>query len=270
MSATTPSTRPAPNDDMVLDVSGTPRTAFARLVKVELRKSWDTRAGRSLLGAIVFLTAAIMTIFFFAAESSDRVFGNFIGIAATPQGFLLPVLGIMLVTSEWSQRTAMVTFALEPSRTRVIAAKTVAALILGLGAFVAALVVGVVGTAVGGADGGFDGLKASTVLLFLALQLVTVLQGLAYGLILLNTPAAIVTFFVLPIASSIIFELVSGLRDIAPWIDLGTAQTPLFETFEAGLSLSGEEYAQLGTTTVIWILVPFVIGWIRVMRAELK
>ena len=49
-------------------------------------------------------------------------------------------------------------------------------------------------------------------LLFLALQLLTVLQGLAYGLILLNTPAAIVIFFVLPIASSIVFGLVPALR----------------------------------------------------------
>ncbi len=36
---------------------------------------------------------------------------------------LLPVLGIMLVTSEWGQRTAMVTFALEPRRRRVVWAK---------------------------------------------------------------------------------------------------------------------------------------------------
>ena len=41
---------------------------------------------------------------------------DFVGIANFISGFLLPVLGIMLVTSEWSQRTAMVTFTLEPHR----------------------------------------------------------------------------------------------------------------------------------------------------------
>ena len=81
----------------------------------------DTRAGVWLLGLTVFVTAAFMVIFFFVADSEDRIFGNFIGIAATPQGFVLPVLGILLITSEWGQRTAMVTFALEPSRTKVIA-----------------------------------------------------------------------------------------------------------------------------------------------------
>ena len=43
---------------------------------------------------------------------------------------LLPVLGIMSVTSEWSQRTAMVTFTLEPSRSRFLAAKFVGTLIV--------------------------------------------------------------------------------------------------------------------------------------------
>lgn len=259
----------APATPSQLDVSGTPRTTFTRLVGVELRKSADTRAGRWLLGAIVGVTAIIMVIFFAVANSDERLFGSFIAIASTPQGFLLPVLGILLVTSEWSQRTAMVTFALAPSRSKVIAAKTVAALILGFGAFFAAILIAGLATLAGGADGGFEGLELKIFLLFLGLQLFTIIQGLAYGLILLNTPAAIVTFFVLPVASSLVFNLVSGLRDIAPWVDLGTAQSVLFTSFE-GAGLTGEEYARLGTTTVIWIVVPFVIGWFRVLRAEVK
>jgi ABC-2 type transport system permease protein len=252
-----------------LDVSGTPRVPFTRLVGVEIRKMYDTRAGLWLLGMIVGITAAIMVVFFFVADAPDRIFANFIGIAATPQGFLLPVLGILLVTSEWGQRTAMVTFALEPSRTRVILAKVVAALLFGLAAFVAALVIAALCTLVGGADGGFADLSASVFLLFLALQLLTVLQGMAYGLIFLNTPAAIVTFFVLPIASSIVFSLVPALRDNAAWFDLGTAQQPLFEA-SAGFDVTGEQYGQLATTALIWIVLPFVLGWFRVMRAELK
>ena len=197
---------------MTLDVSGTKPVPFTRLTAVELRKMADTKAGLWLLGLIVGITAVFMVIFFFVADSEDRIFSNFIGIASTPQGFLLPVLGILLVTSEWSQRTAMVTFALEPSRARIILAKVVAAVLLGGGAFVAAVVIGMLGTLVGGSDDGFEGLKISVFLLFLALQLLSVLQGVAYGLILLNTPAAIVAFFVLPIASSIVFSLVSGTQ----------------------------------------------------------
>ena len=252
---------------MTLDVTNTTRTPFTRLVGVELRKSWDTRAGRWLLGAIVLFTLGIMAIFFAVADSDERVFGNFIGIAATPQGFLLPVLGILLVTSEWSQRTAMVTFALEPSRTKVIGAKVTAALIFGAASFVVAVILASLCTLLGGADGGFEGLKFGDFGTFFLLQEFTILQGLAYGLILLNTPAAIVVFFVLPIASSIIFELVSWLDKVKAWLDLGTAQMPLFES---EINLTGQEWAQLGTTTLIWIVIPFVLGWIRVMRAEVK
>jgi ABC-2 type transport system permease protein len=252
-----------------LDVAGTPRVPFGRLVAVELRKSADTRAGRWLLGAIVAITAVFMVIFFLVADADDRVFGNFIGIAATPQGFLLPVLGILLVTSEWGQRTAMVTFALEPSRTKVIAAKTIAALVFGVAAFVAAVALAAACTLLGGAEAGFEDLTAGVFGLFLLLQLLTIIQGLAYGLLLLNTPAAIVTFFVAPISSTIIFNLVPALRDSAAWFDLGTAQQPLF-SLAGSVDLSGEQWAQLGTTTLIWIVVPFVAGWIRVMRTELK
>lgn len=253
-----------------MDVSGTPAVPFTRLVAVELRKMYDTRAGLWLLGSIVLLTAAFMLIFFFVADADERVFGNFIGISATPQGFLLPVLGILLVTQEWGQRTAMVTFALEPSRSRVISAKVVAALLFGAAAFVAAIAIAAVFTAVGGAADGFGDLTLWVFGLFFLLQLLTIIQGLAYGLLLLNSPAAIVTFFVAPIASSIIFSLVPGLRDPAPWLDLGTAQQPLFELGGGDVSLSGEQWAQLGTTSLIWIVLPFVLGLVRVMRAELK
>jgi len=260
MSATAP---------MTLDVSQTRPIPFSRMVSVEIRKMADTRAGIWLLGLTVLVTAAFMIIFFFVADSDERIFGNFIGIAATPQGFVLPVLGILLITSEWGQRTAMVTFALEPSRSKVIVAKVAAALIFGLAAFVAAVALGSLGTLLGGAEGGFDNLKLSTFLLFLGLQILSVMQGLAYGLIFLNTPAAIVTFFVLPIASSIIFSVVPALQDSAPWLDLGTAQQPLFE-LGAGGEITGEQLAHLGTTSLIWIILPFAIGLVRVMRAELK
>ena len=62
-------------------------------------------------------------------QDQEATFG-FLQRRQHPDGILLPVLGVMSVTSEWSQRTAMVTFALEPSRGRVIAAKYVSALVI--------------------------------------------------------------------------------------------------------------------------------------------
>ena len=101
-----------------LDVSGTQPVSMTTLVKVEMRKMVDTRAGKWLLITIGAITALIMLIFLLAAHTKDHQFTNYMGIAATPQGFLLPVLGILLVTQEWGQRTGMVTFTLEPHRAR--------------------------------------------------------------------------------------------------------------------------------------------------------
>ena len=139
-----------------LDISGTSRVPFGRLITVELRKMADTRAGMWLLLSIGLITAAIVTIFYFAAPDEQRTFLNFMGATATPQGFLLPVLGILLVTQEWSQRTAMVTFTLEPSRMRVVTAKLVSLVIVSVLALVVGLVLGAVANVLYGSFSGDD------------------------------------------------------------------------------------------------------------------
>ncbi|WP_104107674.1 ABC transporter permease [Nocardioides sp. 616] len=249
-----------------LDVSGTSRTPFTRLVSVELRKMADTKAGIWLLAAIALITVAIVVIVFLNTDASDRTFFNFMGATATPQGFLLPVLGILLVTSEWNQRTTLTTFTLEPSRVRVVAAKTVAATIFGLGAIVVACLIALAAALLGGAEDPFRDIGADDFGKFAILQLIAVLQGVAFGLLFLNSAAAIVAYFVLPIAFSVISQFWQALNDIAAWVDLSTAQIPLFN--DGGMS--GEEWAQLGSVTMLWIVLPFAVGLWRVLRSEMK
>ena len=71
-----------------------------------------------------------------------------LSIAVAPASVLLPIVGILLVSSEWSQRTAMTTFALVPRRPRVLAAKLLASVVLSLVALALCVVVAVIGTAV--------------------------------------------------------------------------------------------------------------------------
>lgn len=266
MSTATVQPAPGPASGATLDVSGTPGIGLVRLVRVEMRKLVDTRAGFWLIAAIVAITAAIILIFFLNADVQDRTFLNFVGVTATPQGFLLPVLGILLVTSEWSQRTALSTFTLMPVRGRVLLAKVIAALIAGFTAIVIALGTAALATAVGGADDAWRGIGWDDIAKFGLLQVTGTLQGLAFGLLFLSSAAAIVTFFVLPTAFSIVANLWSALRDAAPWIDIGTAQQPLF----AGVNLTSEQWWQLASATAIWVVLPFVVGLVRVMRAEVK
>jgi ABC-2 type transport system permease protein len=242
---------------------------FGRVLRVELRKLVDTRAGFWLLAAIGIITVAVIVVFLFAADAKDLTYLHFIGATSTPQSFLLPVLGILAVTTEWTQRTGLVTFTLEPSRARVAMAKLVAVVLVGLLAVVVALGVAAVGNVAGivlrDGAGSWD-LSAANLRDFSVLQLLGVVQGFAFGMLLMNTAAAIVLYYVLPIAWSVLFSLVGALKDYAPWLDLNTAIEPVF----SGNALGGEDWLHVAVAGAIWVLLPFALGLVRLLRREVK
>ena len=96
------------------------RPGLGRLVAVELRKMVDTRAGFWLQVAMVVLTVVVVVVRLLVGDAADHTFQSVIDAGLQPAAVLLPVLGILLVTSEWSQRTALITFALVPVRSRVL------------------------------------------------------------------------------------------------------------------------------------------------------
>ena len=257
-----------------LDVSQTARVPFGRLVSVELRKMFDTRAGRWLLISIAALTALVLIIQLWVVLAQDMTvtFNDFAGGANIPMSILLPVLGVMSVTSEWSQRTGMVTFTLEPSRSRFLAAKFVSTLIVALGAVVIGLVLTVIAN---GLYAAFSDNQVTWELgpfrlfTYFLLYVFGMANGFAFGMLLLNTAAAIVVYFVYSFILPGLFELGSALldwfKDVRPWIDFANAQNPIIEA-----SVSGKEWAQLATSGVIWLVLPLVIGVWRVLRAEVK
>jgi len=239
---------------------------MGRLIKVELRKMVDTRSGMWLMITMGAVAVVASTIFGLAGHDEDRTFYNFMQFSGAPQGFLLPVLGILLVTQEWSQRTGMVTFALEPHRSRILSAKVVAALLVGLAAFAIAVAVAFLATTVFGGADPYRDFGAIEFLKFGFLQVTGILQGLAFGLLLLNSAAAIVLFFIIPTVFSILFGVVPALHDSGPWIDFGTAQSPLQDSG----ALTATEWARLGVTATTWVILPFLAGLWRVLRAEVK
>jgi ABC-2 type transport system permease protein len=267
-----PSGAPAPIPTTI-DVGSTPHVPLSRLIKVELRKSYDTRAGIWLLGITAFLAAAVMVIVLIVVLVQDEpiTLNDFVGVANFISGFLLPVLGIMLVTSEWSQRTAMVTFTLEPHRGRVVLAKLVAglllALIVSLIATLSALVVNAVySVASGGGDWHFGLLE---LLGFLLTQVIAMLTGFAFATLLLNTAAAIVVYFaysfLVPTVFAIAAQFLGWFEDVQPWIDFAQAQSPLIDA-----SMTGEDWVHLLVSGLIWLAIPVALGLRRILRAELK
>lgn len=239
---------------------------FGRLVRVELRKQVDTLAGRWFLIILGLVIVAAMTIMLFV-DGGDHDYGSYLAAAGIPLGIFLPVLGILSATQEWSQRTAMTTFALEPRRGRVIAAKILSSVLLGLGAVVLTLALGAVGRLLGDVRGAETPWNVQGwVIAGLTLMMVLyVLQGLAFGLALLNTPAAIVAYFALPTLLPLMM-LVSWLEKPYEWIDLSMTTAPLTQ----GVAMTGEQWAQLAVSVALWVGAPLAIGVWRVMRREVK
>src|ERR1700709_566998 len=82
------------------------RQSLSRLTKVELRKMVDTRSGFWLLIAVAALTIVAVFVTALFAHEEQRTLRHILSNGLQPAGILLPVVGILVVTSEWSQRTA--------------------------------------------------------------------------------------------------------------------------------------------------------------------
>jgi ABC-2 type transport system permease protein len=95
------------------------------------------------------------------------------------------------------------------------------------------------------------------------------LGGFALAALLLNTPAAIVIFFVykwvLPGLLAIGAALMAWFKSLQPWIDFQSNQSLLYDG-----GMSGREWANLVVSGIVWLVIPLVIGLWRIQRAEVK
>ena len=245
---------------------------LVRLVGVELRKMFDTRSGFWLMASIVITsvlaTAALITF----GEDTDLTFDNFAAAIGAPMTVILPMIGILAVTSEWTQRSGLTTFTLVPHRGKVLGSKLAAAVVVGIVAMVVALAVGTLGTLVGSAITGLDPVWNSSPGEFLHIVLGSVLGmllGFTLGVLIRNSSGAIVAYFVYTLALPPLLGLLASyqewFRDAQPWVDFQFAQMPLFNG-----ALSTEQWQQLGVAGTIWLVVPLLVGLVLVRRAEVK
>lgn len=203
----TPASAPTTPDAVHAPLEGSPGIPFRRLLEVERRKIVDTRSGAWLLGITALLTALTLAVMLIWGESDGLGFMGLLSVATMPLSLLLPILGILTATTEWSQRTALVTFTLEPRRGRVVVAKLLAVVLLSLTVLVLTIVASalfyVASTTLrdGPADWSYEPAVVAKLLLLLTIYLV---QGLAFGLLFLNTPAAIVTSLLLPMVFTVV------------------------------------------------------------------
>src|SRR3954447_15854253 len=172
---------------------------FSRLVRVEWAKTTDTRAARWLLALVALSTAGTMLAPVLAPTTFDQTYASYLRVAALALTILLPVVAILMVTGEWSQRTVFTTFTQEPRRIRVVNAKLAASLVLSGGAAVFGGVVTAAGLGLASASGRTleTNLSVGAITGYLLFVLLNVLAGAALGALLQNSAIAIATSFAL-------------------------------------------------------------------------
>jgi len=235
--------------------------SFPRLTLVELRKMVDTRAGFWLQLLVAVVTVAAVVVVCIVADTDDATFQDLFTIAMTPGAILLPIVGILLVSSEWSQRTALITFTLVPRRMRVMSAKVAAGLVLGVIILAYSLVIAAVATL---ATGGEWTLSAAIFGQICILVLTAMATGIAFGALFLSSAPAIVLSFVLQLGWAAVGSL-RWFNDAAQWLD--TTRTT---EHMADRTLSAEEWAQFGTSMALWLVLPLAIGLLRIAKGEIR
>jgi ABC-2 type transport system permease protein len=245
----------------------------SRLIGVELRKMFDTRAGFWLMAGIVILAvlATAATIIF--APNDELTYESFAAAIGIPMTIILPMVAILSVTSEWTQRSALTTFTLVPSRGRVIAVKAFCTVAIGVVSMLVAAVVGALGNVIVAGIAGVDTTWDISIGEFSHIILAQVLgmaAGFMLGVVFRNSPGAIVAYFVIALVLPTISNALAGtqdwFRDNAAWLDFNYAVSRLFE--DSGLT--GEEWAQIGVTTLVWVAIPLAIGMRFLLRSEVK
>ena len=256
-----------------------PRTApapipFTRLMQVELIKMFDTRAGYWLMvsiAATAFIATASVILF---APDSAMTYDNFGAAIGVPMTLLLPVMAILSVTSEYTQRSGLTTFTLVPHRSRVIWAKMTVSMALGAVSIGVALAIGALGNIVGSAIAGVDtvwDISGQQIGYLVFANVLNLLIGFMLGVLIRTSTGAIVTYFILTFLLPTLFGLLAAsqqwFHDLQPWVDIQFAQSGLFVFDRA---LTAEQWANIAVTGIVWLVIPLLIGLRMVMRAEVK
>ena len=171
---------------------------------------------------------------------------------------VLPIIAILSITGEWSQRTGLTTFTLVPHRNRVIAAKAVSSVAVAIASMLFAFVDRSARQPGGNRDhrdrpgvgrvprrgrehrAGQPALPADR---HHAGHADPQLGGGTGGVLRLLAPAAH--------GLRLLATSQDWFRDLQPWVDLNYAQAALFEG-----TLTGEQWANVAVTASIWLVLP--------------
>jgi hypothetical protein len=245
---------------------------LARLVGVELRKTFDTRSGLWLLaglGIVAVLTTGAIVAW---APREQLTYSEFTLAIGVPMTIILPIIAVLSVTSEWTQRSGLATFTLVPHRGRVLLAKAIAVVSVTVPGTLVAFGVGAVGNVAGTALADVPAVWNQDLVdvgYFALGQTMLLLVGFVLGALIRNSSGAIVAYmvygFVAPGLLAFLAFNQDWFADARPWLDAKHNQDALLRG-----DIAGDQWSQLAVTTVVWLVVPMVAAVVNLLRSEVK
>jgi hypothetical protein len=221
----------------------------------------DTRASYGLLATIGGLLVVVLG-WKVAHPAVPATFHNYAAASAAVVAYAAPLLALLAMSAEWTQRTALTTFTLAPRRLSVMWAKLVSALLLSAALAAGALVLTAAGVALAGVlhGGASFGDVAADVRGVMSVVLLHTLLGAALGALAAQSTVALGLYFLAPIIwSNVASQLLHGA---SRWLDIFVAYDRL---------ASARPLADLPLTATAlsaWVLVPLVLGMVRSLRRE--
>jgi ABC-2 type transport system permease protein len=135
-------------------------------------------------------------------------------------------------------------------------------------AFAVGAVGNLLGTTIRGTDLVWD-LGLEDLLYIVFGNVLGLLMGFMLGVLIRNSPGAIVGYFIYAFLVPTVFGVLGGsqawFRDLQGWVDFQFSSSQLFEG-----ALTGEEWAHLGVSGLFWLVIPLVAGVWLVLRSEVK
>lgn len=245
---------------------------MTRIIGVELRKMFDTRSGFWLLISIAVAALLATGAVIVFAPDSELTYATFAAAIGFPMSVILPMVAILSVTSEWSQRSGLTTFTLVPHRGRVVLAKAICSVSVGVVSMLLAFGIGAVGNTLGTAIAGVDtvwDVSAGDLAMIVLGNVLGLMIGFMLGVLVRSSAGAIVAYFVYALLLPTVFGMLAAFqawfRHVQGWVDFNYAQSALF-----GGSMSTEQWAQLGVAGLTWLITPLAVGVWLVLRSEVK
>jgi hypothetical protein len=93
--------------------------------------------------------------------------------------------------------------------------------------------------------------------------------GFMLGVLIRSSTAALVSYLIYAfVAPTLLTSLAINQQwfaELQPWVDPNYSQDALFRG-----GFSAEQWAQLGVTTLVWLVVPLIVGVRSLVRSEVK